>query len=80
MSKPSPRRKPTTEQQAAARRSFLAGLTRDLFLFIVGLLLIVNEAVLRSGPPRESLLVLYGGMVGLPAILRADLFRKKNGA
>jgi len=45
---------------------------RDTVLFLLGIALIVNEAVLRSGPERPSLLILYGGMVGLPAFLRID--------
>lgn len=45
---------------------------RDVLLFLTGLALIVHEAVLRSGPERPTLLVLYAGMVGLPVFLRAD--------
>lgn len=43
---------------------------RDAVLFLTGLGLIVHEAVLRSGPERPTLLVLYAGMIGLPAFLR----------
>jgi hypothetical protein len=53
------------------RRWSFAG-WRDTVLFLTGIGLIINEAVLRSGPERPSLLILYGGMVGLPAILRVD--------
>jgi hypothetical protein len=45
---------------------------RDGLLFLTGLALIVNEAVIRSGPERPTLLLLYAAMVGLPAFLRAD--------
>lgn len=45
---------------------------RDGLLFLTGLALIVNEAVIRDGPERPTLLLLYAGMVGLPAVLRAD--------
>jgi hypothetical protein len=45
---------------------------RDVTLFLTGLGLIVNEAVLRDGPERPTLLVLYAGMVGLPFTLRRD--------
>lgn len=45
---------------------------RDALLFLTGLSLIVYEAVIRSGPERPTLLLLYAGMVGLPAFLRAD--------
>lgn len=45
---------------------------RDGMLFLVGLGLIIHEAVLRTGPERPTLLLLYAGMVGLPAFLRAD--------
>lgn len=73
---------PTRKQQEQAkreRRRFWQGVTRDLVLFTVGVLLIINEAVVRSEPPRESLVVLYAGMVGLPAILRSDWLRRRNG-
>lgn len=49
---------------------------RDGALFITGLALIVYEAVIRMGPERPTLLLLYGGMVGLPAFLRTD--EKRN--
>lgn len=41
-------------------------------LFTVGLGLAVNEAVFRSGEPRTQLLILYAGMMGLPAVFQAD--------
>lgn len=53
------------------RRVSLAG-WRDTVLFLTGIGLIINEAVLRTGPERYGLLVLYSGMVGLPALLRVD--------
>ena len=58
------------------RRTSASG-WRDVILFLTGLGLIVNEAVLREGPERPTLLVLYAGMVGLPAFLRRD---EKNDA
>lgn len=45
---------------------------RDISLFTTGLGLIVFEAVFRAGPERPTLLLLYAGMVGLPAFLRSD--------
>lgn len=45
---------------------------RDGTLFLTGLALIVYEAVIRVGPERPTFLLLYGGMVGLPAFLRSD--------
>ena len=54
-----------------ARRPSLAG-WRDTMLFLTGLALIVYEAVVHTGPERYGLLVLYAGMVGLPAILQID--------
>ena len=50
---------------------------RDGALFLTGLGLIVHEAILRTGPERPTLLLLYAGMVGLPAFLRTD---EKNAA
>jgi hypothetical protein len=51
---------------------------RDALLFLTGLALIVNEAVIRSGPERPTLLLLYAAMVGLPAFLRADSRRAND--
>lgn len=45
---------------------------RDAVLFLTGIGLIVHEATIRTGPERPTLLLLYAGMVGLPAFLRAD--------
>ena len=45
---------------------------RDTILFMVGLGLIIYEAVARTGPERWGLLVLYAGMVGLPLVLHGD--------
>ena len=53
------------------RRRSLSG-WRDAVLFLTGLALIVHEAVIRTGPERPTFLLLFGGMVGLPAFLRAD--------
>lgn len=66
------------EQQTQRRWNFVKGITRDLVLFVAGLLLFINEAVFRQEPPRESLLVMYGGMMGLPTVLRADLWRREK--
>lgn len=55
----------------------LPRITRDLVLFAAGLGLTINEAVLRQGPERPTLLALYAGMMGLPAILKADAFRRQ---
>jgi hypothetical protein len=52
---------------------------RDGLLFLTGLGLIVNEAVIRNGPERPTLLLLYAAMVGLPAFLRQDE-RRANGS
>ena len=45
--------------------------TRDGALFIIGLLGIINEAVLQQVPDPQ-LLVLFAAMVGLPAFLAKD--------
>ncbi len=44
---------------------------------MVGLGGIVNEALIRVGPERPTLLLLFAAMIGLPAFLRTD--EKKNG-
>lgn len=53
-------------------RRRLPRITRDALLFGVGLMLTIHEAVLRNSEPRPSLLVLYAGMMGLPAVFQAD--------
>lgn len=53
-------------------------LTRDTTLFIAGLVIILNEALVRSGPPRSELLTVGAVMVGLPAFLRADERRSED--
>lgn len=40
-------------------------------LFFAGLALIFNEALIRQGNERPTLIVLYGAMVGLPFVLWA---------
>lgn len=49
---------------------------RDVVLFLSGLGLTINEALIREGQERPSLIMLYAGMMGLPAVLRADERRR----
>ncbi len=51
---------------------------RDVVLFIVGLAGIVYVTV-TDGGDRPTLLILFGGMIGLPAFLRVDEKKKTNG-
>jgi len=51
-------------------------LIRDIALFVFGLLGVFNEAVIQPTADPQ-LLLLYGAMLGLPAILRSD--ERKNG-
>lgn len=44
-------------------------------LFIVGLSLLVYEALLHGGEPRWHLLMVYAGMMGFPLAVRADEIR-----
>jgi hypothetical protein len=50
---------------------------RDDILRITGISLIIYEAIFREGPERPSLLILYAGMVGLPAFLKVDGEKKE---
>lgn len=59
------------------RTRWWSKITRDIVLFAAGLALTVNEA-LRAGPERPSLLVLFAGMMGLPAVMRFDEQRRKS--
>ena len=53
-------------------------LLRDVTIVLTALVLIVHEAVFHEGPERTGLLLLFTGMLGLPAFLRADA-RRSNG-
>lgn len=55
----------------AFKRTFTARVTRDTALFVFGLLGIGYETLLVH-VDRPTLLILFGGMVGLPAFLRQD--------
>lgn len=59
--------------QRPARASGWRGIrvTRDLVLFAAGLLFAAHE-VFVSGLDRPGVLVLAGGMIGLPPMLRRD--------
>lgn len=53
-------------------------LVRDVTIVVTALGLIVYEAAFYDGQERPTLLLLYTGMLGLPAFLRADA-RRSNG-
>lgn len=50
---------------------------RDTIIFTVGILGIANEA-LRNNVDRPALIVLFGGMIGLPVFLHTDEQRRKS--
>lgn len=52
---------------------------RDIVLFVAGLAGVFNEAVVQSEADPQ-LLLLYGAMLGLPALLRSDEGKGRNGA
>ncbi len=54
---------------------YLTPAVRDVVLFVVGLAGIVYVTV-TDGGDRPTLLILFGGMVGLPAFLRVDEKKK----
>ena len=53
-------------------------LIRDIALFFSGLYLTFNESLFHKGEPRTDLLVLFGAMMGLPFVLRADSKKKAS--
>jgi len=53
-------------------------LIRDVMIVCTALGLIVYEAVLYGGPVRESLLLLYSGLLATPIFLRADNRRSSD--
>lgn len=69
-----------TKEQREERKRFWEKITRDLVMFGTGLLLVIHESVLRSGPERPTLLLLYAGMMGLPTVIWADQLRRRTGA
>lgn len=71
--------KKTPAQLKQERRHFWQKVTRDAVLFSVGLILFIYEAVIRKGDPRESILIMEAGMMGLGAVFRAEEFRRRNG-
>lgn len=50
---------------------------RDILLFTGGAAGVIHETVLRNGPERPTLLILFAAMLGLPAFLAGD--RDRNG-
>lgn len=78
--RPPARKKPalpsSTPKKPSGLGQALRKITRDLLMFSTGLVLVIYEAVLRSGDPRESLIILYAAMMGLPAVLRYDENRR----
>jgi uncharacterized membrane protein SirB2 len=56
----------TETDQRLARWTARWPLVRNIILFVVGIGLIINEALVH-GTERPSLLFLYAGMIGLPA-------------
>lgn len=74
-------RKPTAGQpwrSPGFASRFIKNLTRDLAMFAVGLGLVIYEAVLREGDPREVLIILYAAMMGLPLVFQGDEFRRRR--
>jgi hypothetical protein len=53
-------------------------ISRDGVLFAAGLLGVLHETLLGT-QDRPTLLLLFAGMMGLPAFLRADEARKGGG-
>lgn len=47
-------------------------ISRDTVLFLIGLLGIVHETLLTSGPERPTLLLIFAAFMGLPLALGAD--------
>lgn len=68
----------TPPQGRRKRRRKKYELPRTSILFFVGLVLVVNEAVLRGdASPRVELLVTYLFMMGLPVAEISDLLRRR---
>lgn len=46
-------------------------ISRDLVLFVAGLLGVLHETLLTNGD-RQFLLIIFAGMMGLPVFIRKD--------
>lgn len=59
------------------RRSFVLSTSAQRTIrFLVGLGLVIYEAVIRVGETRWPFLVFYAGMMGMPLAERADDLRR----
>lgn len=66
-----------TSADEPKKRASRGKITRDLLLFLIGLGGVVHE-VFFSTTDRPFLLILLGSLVGLPAMIRLDEFRKSG--
>lgn len=57
-------------------RRTLPAISRDIVLFTAGLGLMINEAAIRSGPERPTLVIAYFGMMGIPVVQSLDFWRR----
>jgi hypothetical protein len=73
---------PVSRSPARRRKPFLTRFfetAREPLMFLVGLMGVVYEFRFHAGPERLGLLALFGAMMGLPVVLGADIWRRKNG-
>jgi hypothetical protein len=61
----------TSKKDKRPGRPWYSRITRDIVLFVGGLLGVAHETLLGSGE-RPFLLAIFGGMLGLPVFLRRD--------
>lgn len=62
------------------RSLVLSAGTQRTLQFLVGLGLVIYEAVIREGETRWPFLVFYAGMMGMPLAERADEMRQSSAA
>lgn len=53
------------------------GWIRDLGMFVIGAVLLVNESVFRAGDPRWGLVWMDGALMAGPVFLQSFLAAKK---
>lgn len=75
---PRPRKGSPQRRSNGFGTRFFAKITRDLVMFSVGLVLVINEAAIRHGEPREVLIILYAAMMGLPLVFQGDEWRRRR--
>jgi hypothetical protein len=61
-----------------SRRRWWTKITRDLTLFVLGVVFSINEILIRSGPSDPNKLIFITVLLGAPIALRFDESRRNR--